>query len=392
MTTALRTHLRQRFGDGQLVDSPGCLTLRPHSLDALAAMLGEASREGWSVAVAGSGSWQSADEEADVVITTTALDTLGHCHTEDLHLTVGAGVPWHRLQPHAAESGVCVMLDPPGAPGRTIGSIVATGTTGGLQHAFGAVRDQVLGLTVVTGAGEILRTGGTTVKNVAGFDLMKLHVGGFGRYGVVAAGTLRLRALPSVDRTVHCPVNPADLWAARNELGVVLREAAAADLVMAADGSATMQVRWCGAEAVVSAHHDALCQVLPGPWSAVTAPSQRDRGGPVTFRLGVLPSQQSVVCDLIGARLPGGTMVLGIDSGLLRWQGSATPDVLHALRTDLADRAIPLTIERAPVDFLRRVGRFAAPAAGLVPLLAHLRRTFDPAGILRADSHMAPTA
>ncbi len=396
MNAALYSHLRQTFGPDQVIDSSTGTTLRPASLDALAAMLGEASREGWPIAVSGTGSWQPADRGAALTLSTTALDTLGACHPEDLHVSAAGGVRWSALQEHTARSGTCIALDPPGAPTRTLGSILATGTAGGLQHGFGPVRDQVLGLTVVTGAGEILRTGGTTVKNVAGFDLMKLHLGAFGAYGVLAEGTLRLRTRPTVDQTIRCSVPLTDLWAARPVLTDLLHEAAAVDLVVHSDNAAHLVVRWQGAAPVVSAHREALRRVLPGPWEATpeqfgaTTPTMT-REAPVAFRLGVLPSLHERISDLLGEHLPGGIMHLGVLSGLVRWQGDASPSAIQALRIVLAELAIPLTIERAPHEMLHHIGRFAVPEPGLTPILAHLRRTFDPAGILRAGRLMVST-
>src|SRR6476646_4907058 len=92
-------------------------------------------------------------------------------------------------------------VDPPGRPDRTLGSIIATGTSGPLRHGFGPVRDHVLGCTVVTGDGRIVKPGSRVVKNVAGYDLTKLHVGSFGGFGIVTEAHLRLRALPRADVT-----------------------------------------------------------------------------------------------------------------------------------------------------------------------------------------------
>src|SRR5690606_24106076 len=72
---------------------------------------------------------------------------------------------------------------------------------GPLRQGFGPVRDHVLGSTVVTGDGRVVEAGGKVVKNVAGYDLTKLHVGGFGGFGVITALHLRVRALPAEDRT-----------------------------------------------------------------------------------------------------------------------------------------------------------------------------------------------
>ena len=120
----------------------------------------------------------------------------------DLVATVQAGAPLDALRRRLADEGMWLALDPPGRPDRSIGSIVATATAGPLRHGFGPVRDHLLGCTVATGDGRLVKAGGKVVKNVAGYDLTKLQVGGFGGFGIIAEINLRLRALPRADVTL----------------------------------------------------------------------------------------------------------------------------------------------------------------------------------------------
>src|SRR6185436_8983503 len=120
----------------------------------------------------------------------------------DLVATVQAGTPIESLRRRLADEGMWLAIDPPGRPERTLGSVVATATAGPLRHGFGPVRDHVLGCTVATGDGRLVNAGGRVVKNVAGYDLTKLQVGGFGGFGIIAEVHLRLRALPRADVTL----------------------------------------------------------------------------------------------------------------------------------------------------------------------------------------------
>ncbi|HEY9429188.1 MAG TPA: FAD-binding oxidoreductase, partial [Gemmatimonadaceae bacterium] len=94
-----------------------------------------------------------------------------------------------------------LALDPFGGSASTLGATIATASAGPLAHAFGTPRDNVLGLEAVTGDGEVVRTGGRVVKNVAGFDLTRLFTGSWGTLAVITEATVRLRALPEVEES-----------------------------------------------------------------------------------------------------------------------------------------------------------------------------------------------
>ena len=156
---------------------------RPDSADALSLVCRLAHDEGWKIRVEGHGTWLAADAPADLAVSTRALDRVLSVSPADLVATVQAGTPIEALRRRLADEGMWLALDPPGRPERSLGSVVATATAGPLRHGFGPVRDHVLGCTVATGDGRLVRAGGRVVKNVAGYDLTKLQVGGFGGFG-----------------------------------------------------------------------------------------------------------------------------------------------------------------------------------------------------------------
>lgn len=124
----------------------------------------------------------------------------------DLVITVGAGTTLAELATIVGAQGQILALTPFGAPEATIGAVVATASPSPLALGDHTVRDLVLGLQVVTGTGDIIRAGGRVVKNVAGFDLVRLHTGAYGTLGVITEVSLRLHAQPAVDRYVSCGV------------------------------------------------------------------------------------------------------------------------------------------------------------------------------------------
>ncbi|MDP9264884.1 MAG: FAD-binding protein [Chloroflexota bacterium] len=127
----------------------------------------------------------------------------------DLTLTARAGTTLGDIARVTGGERQWLALDPYGSSGGTLGATIATASSGPLAGTFGTPRDAVLGLEVVTGAGEIVRTGGRVVKNVAGFDLTRLFTGAWGTLAVITEVTVRLRARPERDETIALPL-PAD--------------------------------------------------------------------------------------------------------------------------------------------------------------------------------------
>ena len=113
---------------------------------------------------------------------------------DDLTVTARAGTTLREIGDTLAPHDQWIALDPEGAPDVTAGATVATCSFGPAAAFFGTARDQVLGMTVVLGTGEIIRAGGRVVKNVAGFDLTRLMIGAWGTLGVITEITFRVRS------------------------------------------------------------------------------------------------------------------------------------------------------------------------------------------------------
>lgn len=120
----------------------------------------------------------------------------------DLVITVQAGTTLADLAAVTGAHGQMLALSPYGSPESTVGALIATAAPAPLAFGGYTVRDLVLGLDVVTGTGDVTRAGGRVVKNVAGFDLVRLHTGAWGTLGVITEVSLRLHARPEVDVVV----------------------------------------------------------------------------------------------------------------------------------------------------------------------------------------------
>jgi glycolate oxidase FAD binding subunit len=141
-------------------------------------------------------------EQIDVLVKTNKLTRLLEHEAPDLTCHVEAGITLADLQTQLAKQGQRLALDPPAAAQTTIGGILATNASGPKRLRYGTARDLVIGLHVIQANGEIARSGGRVVKNVAGYDLNKLYTGSLGTLGLIAKANFKLHPIPVAERTL----------------------------------------------------------------------------------------------------------------------------------------------------------------------------------------------
>ncbi|MDE3151679.1 MAG: FAD-binding protein, partial [Gemmatimonadota bacterium] len=164
----------------------------------------EAAARGVRLRVRGQGRWLDANRPvaADAALSLADCAGIVEYVPGDFVITVRAGTTLAEIAAAAAPHGQWLPLDPFGGDEGTIGATVATASCGPHAGAFGPARDHVLGVEFVTGTGDIVRGGGRVVKNVAGFDLVRLVTGAWGTLGAITEVTLRLRARPAAAETL----------------------------------------------------------------------------------------------------------------------------------------------------------------------------------------------
>ena len=141
--------------------------------------------------------------QGGVVVSTQRLNSLDHYEPADLTLTTGGGTTWRDLDQTLRAEAQWLPFETPGIWSGTVAGAVARGGAGPLRTRYGALRDGVLGLEVVTGAGAVLRLGGRVVKNVAGYDLLRLFSGSHGSLGILTRISMRLFPRPEADITLR---------------------------------------------------------------------------------------------------------------------------------------------------------------------------------------------
>jgi len=178
------------------------ITPEPHALEPL---VRELHRQATPWLPAGQGSrlhWGAPVAAGTTVVSCRRLDRVLEHAVGDFTVTVQAGMPLRDLQAALAEAGQWLALDWPwgsGADGDgsgSIGGLVARGMAAGLRQRYLGVRDQVIGLALLRADGTAARAGGKVVKNVAGYDLVRLFAGSWGSLGLITELSLRTYPQP----------------------------------------------------------------------------------------------------------------------------------------------------------------------------------------------------
>jgi len=137
-----------------------------------------------------------------IVLVLSGMDKILEIDTDNLTAEVEPGVVTAELQRQVEKKGLFYPPDPASKEYSTLGGNVAECAGGPRCVKYGVTKDYVLGLEVVTPTGDIIRTGGKTLKNVVGYDLTKLFVGSEGTLGIITSITLKLIPKPAAKKTM----------------------------------------------------------------------------------------------------------------------------------------------------------------------------------------------
>lgn len=324
------------------------------------------------------------------------LDTRAHAgitsyEPSELVITARAGTPLAELEAALAEQRQCLPFEPPHyAPGATVGGMVAAGLSGPARASAGAVRDFMLGASMVNGKGEALVFGGQVMKNVAGYDVSRLVAGSWGTLGVLTDISLKVLPIAPAEATLQFTCNQAEALDRLNAWGSQPLPLNASCWAQEASGdSGTLYVRLRGAVAAV----EAACRSMGGerkvnaevaadwqacreqrlPWFSDRAPQH------ALWRLSV-PQAAPVL-----------TLPAGIAPPLIEWHGGlrwvqAGHEHGSALQRMATDAGGSASLFIASSEGGTSAGSlFDAMSPALQAIHTRLREAFDPAGVFAAS-------
>jgi glycolate oxidase FAD binding subunit len=349
---------------------------RPGSPGELIEVLATAARGGRTVTPLGGGrasGMGEPTERPDIMLSTDRLDRVVEHRPADLTITVEAGCRLEVLAERLREQGQFVALDPYGGPGHTVGGVLAAGWSGPERLAFGATRDQVLGLTVALPRFGLVRAGGRQLKNVSGYDMPRLHVGALGTLGVIAEVTLRVRPLPRRISTLE--VNPDSLAGALSAAERVLsmNMQPLAVLIAAAEDALRLLARYGGpGDAIGEAAAElGWNEADPQAWEQIMR-SRSDRWA----RIAVPPCS---LLELLPLLEPAWLAEPG--TGVVHWLNARDPAAVARARGAAEESGGSLVLLAAPPALRSSLGAWGSPPS-TVGIMRRLWAGFDPDGTL----------
>jgi glycolate oxidase FAD binding subunit len=171
----------------------------PTTVAEVSALMHHAAQQGWRVVPWGGGSHQligAPPQQVDLVVVTRQLNRVLQHEPNDLTISVEAGMTFAELRSYLAQHGQMLPMDPALPEQTTIGGMLACAVDGPRRALYGLLRDVIIGVRVVEINGQISQAGGMVVKNVSGFDMMKLYHGSLGTLALIVSANFKLIPIP----------------------------------------------------------------------------------------------------------------------------------------------------------------------------------------------------
>lgn len=289
----------------------------------------------------------------------------------ELYITARAGTPLVEIENLLAGQGQMLAFEPPHFGAATLGGCIASGLSGPRRMQVGAVRDFVLGVNLIDGAGQSLSFGGQVMKNVAGYDVSRLMAGSMGCLGVMTELTVKVLPRPSAEITL---LFSCDQGQAIRLLNSWATQPLPISGSFWSDGQ--LALRLSGAEAAVAAARQGLGgELLPQGvnfWQSVREQTLPAFSGEALWRL-ALPSKTPPLSHPVQCAIEWGAG--------LRWIAAHDDGDAGGIRKMAQEAGGHATLFRASEAMRCREGAFAPLSPGLLALHRRLKKVFDPHGI-----------
>ncbi len=400
--------------------TPQCV-LFPATVDELQQCVAAAAQTGLAVIPAGNGTQLGVGRvprRYDIALSMRRLRCIRAHEAADMTVTVEAGLTVADINAALAGAGQRLPVDPPRPEHVTVGGLIASDACGPLRLSQGKVRDLLIGITVVLADGTLIRGGGRVVKNVAGYDLMKLFTGSFGSLGIIAEASFKVRPCPENEEGYVIPAANSEhalttalevlaaplapLYVEALNRGAALRAGTGVDgavVVVGCGGSAEeieaqrrrlqeqfVSVRVC--DAAEGIRLGAAVRDFP------SIPPGRDQNGPAAVagcKVSVLPARLRAVLPAMEAAAAR----RGLEVALLAHVGSgvasirfyqtaaaadAVPEFAEWLRAAIADAGGWVVFDLLAAEHKARIDPWGLSDGPALELMRGIKRTLDPDG------------
>ncbi|MDP6455010.1 MAG: FAD-binding oxidoreductase [SAR202 cluster bacterium] len=411
-------------GPSHVVDGrPIAVVARPRNVDGVSVLLTEANAQGTIVMPVGGGtrlSLGNMGQTPGIALDTTALNQPVSINSADLTATFEAGMTLQAVQEILAESGQFLAMDSARSDQATIGGILASGASGPLKWQYGNPRDLVIGMKVVQADGTITKSGGQVVKNVSGYDMARLHVGGMGTLGIICEVSFKLTPKPANEKTAlvafsdlksccDAAISIFNSQVAPLALTVFDSAVLSASSIPDIAGDHFLAVRLGGRSRALTRMTDETIktsqsagatnvEILEGDsaldlWKHLSDFGWEGDALPnVVVRASLLPNQVKAYVDAIGASstgvAPSCVASPGYGNVMVFWRSHSGADDLESSRAAIQTaqaEAVKLggsaIIERCPVELKSELDVWGE-AGDSIEIMRRLKQQYDPKGIL----------
>ena len=341
--------------------------------------------------------WGGRVKNIDFVVSTQGVNQLIEHAVGDLTVTVEAGMKFSQLQAILAQENQVLGFDPSYPETSTIGGIIATADTNSLRHRYRSIRDLLLGISIIRYDGKIAKAGGRVVKNVAGYDLMKLFTGSYGTLGIISQITLRVYPQVQASGTVILTGEASGIAQASQILLSSALTPLAVDLIsselskkLGFGDNLGLMVRFQSIPESVQQQSQRLMEVgeklgLKAIYSDSDADEENlwqqlkqqiwesESNASIVCKIGITPT--SAVKTLIESQTIG-VIHAGVGLGVLRFDG-VSPETLLKSRNWCESQGGFLSILKTPVDLKQKLDVWGY-AGNSLNLMRQIKQQFDP--------------